>query len=129
MSFVFPWFGCPRCDRENHRHVFADCCFCRFWMATLHCQRVFHIPRDALWFGIVHSVPLYCRCTLCFLGIYFLIIAFCLFWLKGNIIGGAILIGGSEYYMYHWHTHREPTRHIGKQIMTNKKRTSTSLSC
>ncbi|KAI9091249.1 Formate/nitrite transporter-domain-containing protein [Phlyctochytrium arcticum] len=32
----------------------------------------------------------------------------------GNIIGGGVLIGGSEYYMYHWHSTSEPTRHLGK---------------
>ncbi|KAJ3079179.1 hypothetical protein HK102_003972 [Quaeritorhiza haematococci] len=29
----------------------------------------------------------------------------------GNIIGGSILIGGSEHYMYHWHREKEPTKH------------------
>ncbi|KAJ3077254.1 hypothetical protein HK102_005272, partial [Quaeritorhiza haematococci] len=31
----------------------------------------------------------------------------------GNIIGGSLLIGGSEYYMYHWHAEKEPTKHWG----------------
>ncbi|KND01775.1 formate/nitrite transporter [Spizellomyces punctatus DAOM BR117] len=32
----------------------------------------------------------------------------------GNIIGGGLLIGCSEYYMYHWHRSQEPTKHFGK---------------
>ncbi len=26
----------------------------------------------------------------------------------GNIVGGAFLIGGSEYYLYHWHHTKKP---------------------
>ncbi|KAJ1551357.1 hypothetical protein HK096_000744 [Nowakowskiella sp. JEL0078] len=40
----------------------------------------------------------------------------------GNIIGGALLIGGSEYYLYHWHSNNEPTRHKGKKITFPKKK-------
>ncbi|KAJ3337080.1 hypothetical protein HDU93_001653 [Gonapodya sp. JEL0774] len=32
----------------------------------------------------------------------------------GNIIGGGLLIGGSEYFMYHWHHSAEPEKHSGK---------------
>ncbi|KAJ3174852.1 hypothetical protein HDU87_006644 [Geranomyces variabilis] len=32
----------------------------------------------------------------------------------GNAVGGGLLIGGSEFYMYHWHRSREPERHFGK---------------
>ncbi|KXS20228.1 hypothetical protein M427DRAFT_52474 [Gonapodya prolifera JEL478] len=31
----------------------------------------------------------------------------------GNIVGGALLIGGSEYFMYHWHSAAEPEKHSG----------------
>ncbi|KAI9034625.1 Formate/nitrite transporter-domain-containing protein [Hyaloraphidium curvatum] len=34
--------------------------------------------------------------------------------LLGNIIGGGFLIGGSEFFMYHWHSFSEPARHAGK---------------
>ncbi|KXS12901.1 hypothetical protein M427DRAFT_59201 [Gonapodya prolifera JEL478] len=32
----------------------------------------------------------------------------------GNIIGGGLLIGGSEYFMYHWNDAAEPEKHSGK---------------
>ncbi|KAJ3144778.1 hypothetical protein HDU86_001496 [Geranomyces michiganensis] len=41
----------------------------------------------------------------------------------GNIVGGGLLIGGSEYYMYHWHRSGEPERHIGKWGKSGKDRT------
>lgn len=34
--------------------------------------------------------------------------------LLGNIIGGGLLIGGSEYWMYHWRSWSEPSRHMGR---------------
>ncbi|TPX57866.1 hypothetical protein PhCBS80983_g03514 [Powellomyces hirtus] len=41
----------------------------------------------------------------------------------GNIVGGGLLIGGSEFYMYHWHRSSEPVRHIGKWGKPSKDRT------
>ncbi|KAJ3135007.1 hypothetical protein HDU90_004332 [Geranomyces variabilis] len=41
----------------------------------------------------------------------------------GNIVGGGLLIGGSEYYMYHWHRSGEPERHIRKWGKSGKDRT------
>lgn len=38
----------------------------------------------------------------------------------GNIVGGGFLIGFSEYYQYHWHTHGEPTKHFGRWGRTMK---------
>ncbi|KAI9017677.1 Formate/nitrite transporter-domain-containing protein [Gaertneriomyces semiglobifer] len=32
----------------------------------------------------------------------------------GNIIGGGILVGMTEYYMYHWHRFKEPELHLGR---------------
>ncbi|KAJ3183318.1 hypothetical protein HDU85_002344 [Gaertneriomyces sp. JEL0708] len=32
----------------------------------------------------------------------------------GNTIGGGILVGMTEYYMYHWHRFREPELHLGR---------------
>jgi hypothetical protein len=34
--------------------------------------------------------------------------------LVGNIIGGGLIIGGSEYFIVHWHSFSEPSRHAGK---------------
>ncbi|KAJ3144118.1 hypothetical protein HDU89_008965, partial [Geranomyces variabilis] len=40
----------------------------------------------------------------------------------GNFVGGGLLIGGSEFYMYHWHRSREPERHFGKWGRLGKHR-------
>ncbi|KAI8805594.1 Formate/nitrite transporter-domain-containing protein [Cladochytrium replicatum] len=45
----------------------------------------------------------------------------------GNIIGGSIIVGGSEYYLYHWHVSHEPTRHKGNTILA-KRKSSMSLA-